>query len=47
MVDERAIPDGDGMTTYDDLVLADGPVLYLPLDDASGTTAVALAGSAP
>lgn len=33
------------MTVYDDIILSHGPVLYLPLDDASGTTAVALAGS--
>lgn len=33
------------MTTYDDAVLADSPDTYLPLNDASGTTAVALAGS--
>lgn len=33
------------MTVYDDVVLADNPILYLPLGDSSGTTAVALAGS--
>lgn len=32
------------MTAYDDLILADGPILYLPLRDTSGSTAVALAG---
>lgn len=33
------------MTAYDEIVLADSPVLYLPLDDTSGTTAAALRGS--
>lgn len=32
------------MTVYDENILVDDPVLYLPLNDASGTTAVSLAG---
>lgn len=32
------------MTAYDDLIVTDGPVLYLPLDDASGTLARARSG---
>lgn len=32
------------MSNYDDIILADGPKVYLPLDDTSGTTAAALAG---
>lgn len=33
------------MTVYDDLVLADSPALYFPLNDTSGSTVTALAGS--
>lgn len=33
------------LTSYDRLVLADRPVLYLPLDDSAGSTATALVGS--
>jgi len=32
-------------TTYEQIILRDGPKLFLPLNDTSGTTATALAGS--
>lgn len=42
---DSATPPPDLGPTYDDIVLDDGATLYTPLDDTSGTTAVALIGS--